>query len=244
MPETLLQELDDKTVVMLMRRNLIKSIATAEVIEQAVKDLDISEERIDNAWNSYLTENGIKNDDELYVHLCEIGLDHAALRWQIELPVRISDYSRINFSHKAEARFLAKKESLDRVVYSLLRVKDAFLARELYLRIAGNESNFSDIAATHSQGPEARTNGVVGPVAMNQAHPALAERLRTSRPGQLLEPFNIENWWIVARLEKYEPARFEESTSQAMANELFGEWVQGIVQCKIKELSNRWLSKP
>ena len=89
MLETLLQELDEKTLFMLMRRNLIKSIATAEVIEQAVKDLDISEERIENAWNSYLTENGIKNDDDLYVHLCEIGLDHSALRWQIELPVRI-----------------------------------------------------------------------------------------------------------------------------------------------------------
>ena len=52
---------------------------------------------------------------------------------------------------------------------------------------------------------------------MNQAHPALDERLRTSQPGQLLEPFRIEDRWLVPGLERYEAARFDEGTAQRMA---------------------------
>jgi len=75
----------------------------------------------------------------------------------------------------------------------------------------------------------------VGPVPLNQAHPALSERLRTSQPGQLLEPFRIEDWWLVARLERYETARFDESTTQMMVEELFHEWIQEEVLRKIQE---------
>ena len=124
------------------------------------------------------------------------------------------------------------------MVYSLLRVRDDFMARELYLRIAGNEAKFADLAAEFSQGPEAKTKGVVGPVPLNQAHPALSERLRTSQPGQLLEPFRIDDWILVARLESYDPARFDESTAQRMAQELFQEWIQENVLCKLLEISS------
>ena len=137
--------------------------------------------------------------------------------------------------HKSEARFLLKSQ-LDKVIYSLLRVKDGFLARELYLRIASNEANFSDLATEFSQGGEAKTKGIIGPVPMNQAHPVLSEKLRTSRPGQLNEPFSIEEWWLVARLERYEPARFNESTMQAMAREMFQEHVEEEVVCKLLEI--------
>ena len=132
------------------------------------------------------------------------------------MPYRIERYCRENYTHKAEERFLARKESLDSVVYSLLRVDNAYIARELYLRIAGKEAEFGELAAQYSQGSEAKTKGIVGPVPMKQAHPILCEKLRTSRPGELLEPFPIENWWLVVRLERFEAARLE--------NQLHKQW--------------------
>ena len=97
-----------------------------------------------------------------------------------------------------------QKKQLDKVVYSLLRVKDGFLARELYLRIASHEANFSDLASEYSEGNEAKTKGIIGPVPMNQASFTI-RKLLTSRPGHLNEPFNIGEWWLIARLERYEP---------------------------------------
>ena len=98
------------------------------------------------------------------------------------------------------------------------------------------ETILTDLAAQYSQGPEAETKGIVGPVSMRQAHPALSERLRTSQPGQLLEPFSIEQWWLVARLERYEAARFDQATEEQMTTELFEEWIQAEMICKMAQL--------
>ena len=79
---------------------------------------------------------------------------------------------RERFAAKAEARFLERKNELDQVVYSLLRLENSFLARELYLQIESGESNFADLAKRYAEGPERNTNGIVGPVSLTQAHPA------------------------------------------------------------------------
>ena len=236
MTELSLEDLAPEALALLRHHNLLSALIQAEVVAEAVGAVTLSEEQCAQLWNGYLTKHQIQNDEQLASHLQANGLDAEALHWQLELPARVQQHSWEHFQHKAEARFLAKKEQLDRVVYSLLRVRDGFLARELYLRIAGLEANFADLAAEHSQGPEAKTKGIVGPVPLNQAHPVLRERLRTSQPGQLLEPFRIEDWWLVARLERYEAARFDEGTAQTMAQELFQEWIQEEVLCKIPGL--------
>ena len=236
MSESSFHDLTSETRALLSRHNLLKAWVRAEITATAVQTIAVPEEEGAELWNRYLEEHNIKDDDALGKHLQQIGLSAEDLHWQLELPQRIRKYSQEHFQHKAEARFLARKEELDRVVYSLLRVNDGFLARELYLRIAGSEANFSDLAAEYSQGPEAKTKGIIGPVPMRQAHPALSERLRTSQPGQLLEPFNIEQWWLVARLERYEAARFDTVTAEQMTTELFQEWVQEEMACRMARL--------
>ena len=236
MSESSFHDRTSETRALLSRHNLLKAWVRAEITATAVQTIAVPEEEGAELWNRYLEEHNIKDDDALGKHLQQIGLSAEDLHWQLELPQRIRKYSQEHFQHKAEARFLARKEELDRVVYSLLRVNDGFLARELYLRIAGSEANFSDLAAEYSQGPEAKTKGIIGPVPMRQAHPALSERLRTSQPGQLLEPFNIEQWWLVARLERYEAARFDQATEEQMTTELFEEWIQAEMICKMAQL--------
>lgn len=126
---------------------------------------------------------------------------------------------------KAEARFLERKKDLDQVVYSLLRLENSFLARELYLQIESGESNFADLAKRYAEGPERNTNGIVGPVSLTQAHPTLVEKLQVAQPGVLLEPFRISSWWLVVRLERYAPATFNDEVSDQMCDELFDVWL-------------------
>ena len=99
------------------------------------------------------------------------------------------------------------------------------MAQELFLRIDGGESNFGDLAAKYSEGPERNTKGIVGPVSMTQAHPSVAELLRTSKPGLLLHPIQLGEWWIVLRLESYRPASFDEVMAERLSRELFDLWV-------------------
>ncbi len=236
MPFTSVQNLSPETLALLRRHNLLKSLVRAEILCKIVETIDLSTEKRDQVWNNFKATNKLDNTELLETYLKNNGLKENDLRWQLELPTRVQIYSQKHFQHKAEARFLARKEQLDQIVYSLLRLQDGYLARELYLRISGGEANFADLAANYSQGPEAKTKGIIGPVPMTQAHPALSERLRTSQPGQLLQPFQIDKWWLVVRLERYEAAQFDDKTRQRMAQELFQEWLSEELLGKIRNL--------
>ena len=162
-------------------------------------------------WAELLEELGSSEDDVLE---------------RLRDAVRRRVLMRERFAPKAEARFLERKNELDKVVYSLLRLADNFLARELYLQIESGESNFADLAKRYAEGPERNTNGIVGPVSLTQAHPVLVEKLRVAQPGVLLEPFRISDWWLVVRLERSSPATFTPEVSDRMCREMFDAWIE------------------
>jgi parvulin-like peptidyl-prolyl isomerase len=236
MNSTPVAQLPAEALALLRRHNLLVPLLRAELIAEAVGSIPIGPEESTQLLQNYCDRQQLEGAEELNLHLQRLSLSQADLQWQLELPLRTQAYGELHFRHKAEARFLARKEQLDRVVYSLLRVKDPFLARELYLQISGKEAHFADLAAQFTEGPERSTQGIVGPVPLTQAHPALAERLRTTKPGQLMEPFQIADWWLVARLERYEPARFDDAIAQQMTQELFQEWVQEETAGKVTQL--------
>ena len=222
---------------LLRRHDLYLLLLQREVVADAVAGVTVTTEERRALRRDYLQRYQLADDKAFAKHLKQRGISEADLDWQMELPLRIQRHSMDTYGAKAEQRFLEHKNDLDQVVYSLLRLKNRFLAQELYMRIAETESDFAELASRHAEGPERTTRGVVGPVPLTQAHPVLAEHLRTSAPGTLLEPFQIEEWWLVVRLERYLPSKFDELIGQRMCTDQFEEWVQEEVARKMNELS-------
>ena len=218
----------------LARHQLLLPLLRQSVIATAVAEVTLAEEERQKAQQAWGSSNGIRSADELRSHLQRHELSEADVLWQAELPFRIEHHCHDHFLHQAEQRYLARKSQLDQVIYSLLRVEDGALARELYLRISEGEADFAELAATYAKGPERSTRGVVGPVPLLQAHPSLAELLRTSRPGQLHPPLRIDRWWLVVRLETLRSASFDDEMQKRMARELFEEWVDKEVALQLQ----------
>jgi parvulin-like peptidyl-prolyl isomerase len=63
------------------------------------------------------------------------------------------------------------------------------------------------------------------------------EKLRVTQPGVLLEPFQISDWWLVVRLERYSPATFSDEISDQMCKELFADWQKEQTLVCLKQLS-------
>ena len=139
---------------------------------------------------------------------------------------RLSRFQHLLFAEDVELRFLSNKTDLDEICYSLIRLRDGNLAFELHQRLIEDEAEFEDLAATYSEGPERSSQGRLGPVALSQAHPVVAEKLRTSEPGQLWAPFFLKDIWVILRLDSWVGARLDEDTRQQMLHELFDEWLQ------------------
>ena len=196
------------------------------ITSEAISGVSVPEEALNRAKLELLEQRGFETMDQWPEMLAALGRSNDEVIDRLERVIRRQEYIRERFAPKAEARFLERKNELDQVVYSLLRLANNFLARELYLQIESGESNFADLAKRYAEGPERNTNGIVGPVSLTQAHPALVEKLRVAQPGVLLEPFRIADWWLVVRLERYSPATFTPEVSDRMCREMFDAWIE------------------
>ena len=125
-----------------------------------------------------------------------------------------------NLEDKLNSHYLKRNNQLDQVSYSLLRLKEKHLANELHLRIKEGEASFEEIASEYSEGPERQQGGRLGPVPLSQPHPMLAKLLQVSTPGQLWPPKQLENWWVVVRLEELHCAELTDSLKKRLLLEL------------------------
>ncbi len=196
------------------------------ITSEAISGVSVPEEALNRAKLELLEQRGFETMDQWPEMLAALGRSNDEVMDRLERVIRRQEYIREQFAPKAEARFLDRKNELDQVVYSLLRLANNFLARELYLQIESGESNFADLAKRYDEGPERNTNGIVGPVSLTQAHPLLVEKLRVAQPGVLLEPFRVADWWLVVRLERYSPATFTPEVSDRMCREMFDAWIE------------------
>jgi hypothetical protein len=120
------------------------------------------------------------------------------------------------------SRFLAVKDNLDLVTYSLFRSKDFELTDEIHLRIKDDGISFADIAHL-SDGPESQTQGIVGPCVISKAHHDIANRLRSLPIGIVKKPFWFLHWAVILRVEERIGARYpdwEDRIEEQLRNEM------------------------
>ena len=223
---------------LLKRFNLLSPLVEQMVTSEAIAAVEVSEDQLEEARLGLLQQRGYDGMEQWAELLEELQRSEEDVLDRLRFGIRRRSFMRERFGPKAEARFLERKNELDQVVYSLLRLENRFLARELYLQIESGESNFADLAKSYAEGPERNTNGIVGPVSLTQAHPTLVEKLRVSQPGVLLEPFRTSDWWLVVRLERYSPATFTDEVSDQMCREMFDAWIDEETATSLDQLSS------
>ena len=223
---------------LLKRFNLLSPLVEQMVTSEAIAAVEVSEDQLEEARLGLLQQRGYDGMEQWAELLEGLQRSEEDVLDRLRFGIRRRSFMRERFGPKAEARFLERKNELDQVVYSLLRLENRFLARELYLQIESGESNFADLAKSYAEGPERNTNGIVGPVSLTQAHPTLVEKLRVSQPGVLLEPFRISDWWLVVRLERYSPATFTDEVSDQMCREMFDAWIDEETATSLDQLSS------
>ncbi len=204
----------------LANTNLLLTYIERLITQDLLSNKNLTKEDEIKLNNDYCESNQIKNDKELKYHLYEQGIRYKDHINNLKTSFYISSLAMNMFEGKAEAHFLQRKDQLDQYTYSLLRVKDSDLAYELYLQVESQENDFIDISRKHSEGPEKNTNGIIGPASIHKTHPLLKEKLKSSRKGDLIQPFKVEQWWVFTRLEDKVEAYFDERMKAKMSLEL------------------------
>lgn len=131
----------------------------------------LTSEEIATAYQTFCQQHHLTSTQERQAWLKHHNLQSQHLEAVVTRKLKIQKFKQAKWGNKLESYFLNHKRQLDRVVYSLLRTSDLGLAQELYFRIQAGEQSFADLAQLYSQGPEALTNGLVGPIELGTLHP-------------------------------------------------------------------------
>ena len=206
-------------------RRLWLQLLRSRLLEEVSAGFETDATDIENAWVSFCKRHQLDPENPASVPPEFMGCPPSMLKSVVEREVRIAKWKKALFEPEAAEHFERRKPALDRVVYSLLRVKEAGLARELWFRIKEGEASFADLAPDYASGNEVYTAGIVGPVAFGAMHPALAGVLKSARVGELLKPFAVAEWFLVARVDHHLPAEFDEAMKQQMIEELAAHWL-------------------
>lgn len=223
--------LTEDLIPQLASYQMLPQIRREQLIDEAVASIPCSETEIKQTSQQFYEQNQLTDETirQAWLTQQEMSLEFLETRLIPRL-LKIEKFKQQQWSHKLESYFLERKGALDRVIYSLIQVQDAGIAEELYFRIHENEQSFAEAAREYSQGPEAYVNGMIGPVEIGTRHPALAQLLTISQPGQLWRPMPLKDWFLIIRLEKVIAARFDASMRQRLLHELFEDWIQEQLQ--------------
>ncbi len=239
-PSTL-QHLQDETIAtqdliaLLKRYRLMPQLLREIVIDQALSAERNSEEsapfshtaeEFSEAYQAFYTQHQLQSEEQLQDWLIRNKLNKYQLDLLIIRGIKLEKFKLSRWDYQLQSYFLKRKRFLDRVVYSLIRVKDAAISRELYFRLQEGEQSFAELAKSYSLGHEAQTSGVIGPVELSRPHPALAHLLATHAPGQLIPPVHLDEWVVIARVEQFFPAQLDTEMRQRLLHELFEQWLE------------------
>ena len=148
---------------LLRKYNLLKPLVEQMITSEAIAGVEVSAEALEKAKLELLDQRGFETMEQWSEMLADLGRTDEEVIDRLERVIRRQEYIRERFAPKAEARFLERKNELDQVVYSLLRLANNFLARELYLQIESGESNFALRRRARAQHQRHRRSGVDDP---------------------------------------------------------------------------------
>ena len=197
--------------------NLVRK---ARFFDRESRDVELGAAEQASAWEAFCERHKLDSATALPIPADYAGCTPVQLREAVLRDLRVATWKEREFGSLVEEYFERQKSRMEKVVYSLLRLRDAGVARELWFRIAEGEETFSALAMLHGAGMEKLTGGIIGPVAFGAMHPALAGHLMSAREGELLKPFTIGEWHLVARLEKRIPALLDAQLRAAILDDL------------------------
>tara|TARA_S200000501_G_C20778698_1_gene723979 strand:- start:123 stop:875 length:753 start_codon:yes stop_codon:yes gene_type:complete len=193
---------------------------------------------IDEVNKNFCKENNLIDEKALLNFLSLKGINMEDHKRNLENSEKIKLIAFKEFSKNAETEFINSKTFLDQYTYSLITVKESDLAYELYLQIESEEAEFTSLARKYSSEGNTNKMGIIGPQSIGNVHPILKQKLLTAKKGELLNPFQVDKWWVILRLEGRIEAKLDDFVRSKITLSLFDKWVNILTINSSKKLIN------
>ena len=230
----------EEVIPLLASYKLIPQLLCEMIIDRAIAAINCTPEEKEQACQQFyqhwdLTSEVQRQNWREQYHLSQQQLEDLATR-----RLRVEKFKQATWGDQLQSYFFQRKRQLTQVIYSLIRTTDSGLASEMYFRLQEGEQSFVELARTYSEGPEAATGGLMGPIELGTLHPILAQLLYTAQVGVIRPPILFGEWQVIIRLEKFIPAEFNEFVRRRLLQEKFEAWFQQQLE-KLSSQDKIWM---
>jgi parvulin-like peptidyl-prolyl isomerase len=215
----------DRLPTLLEQYRLVPQLAREMILDRSIADHRVSEDEQMEALKRFYQQNQLNTDQDLDKWLQQQRLSREGLVALVDRELRLQKFKTAKWENQVESHFVQRKAQIDQVVFSMIRVKEVDVAEEIYFRILSQEATFAELAPRYSNGIEAKTKGISGPVELGRLDATLANALIIAQPEEVLAPINISGWWVVIQLEALISAELDDPTRQRLIEELFTLWI-------------------
>lgn len=222
---------------LLRRKTFLKPLIKLMIRDSLLSEIELDDNLTNELCNKFFQRVNIDNEEKKLKYFKENLLAENDIKNIATSSEKANMMSLKLFGEKSSEFFEKRKSQLDQYIYSFIKVKNADLAQELFLKIESNEDDFSSIAAQYSEGPEKYKKGLIGPVPFSQINPQIREKLTLGEKGIVIEPFELSGFWLIVRLEEILPVEFDEKMKTIMSNELFELMVERFTREVITEIT-------
>jgi hypothetical protein len=213
-------------IPLLNNYRMLPQLIREVIIDRAIAHIEYSDAEFAIAYQNFTQQYQLDSAAKVQAWLNKMVMSKPQLEARLIRKIKLDKFKQEQWGHQLESYFLERKLAWEKAVFSLIRVKEEGMAKELYHRLQEGENSLAELARAYSLGKEANNNGLVGPVKLIALHHILAQMLHRSQPGQLLYPRQIEEHWVIVRLEKYLPARLNNAMRERLLNELCARWLE------------------
>jgi hypothetical protein len=229
---------EDEKMPQFFHFEIVSRLMKEIVIDRAIAKVDCTLEEIDLAYQEFIREIQIENQEDLATWCDRHYFSNSKeLKTSVARPLKIEKFKQETWEKALNSYFVESKAKRDRVSFSLLCHLDRDVTRELYFRICEGEQTFGELAQQYSFGAEAQTNGLVGPTLLSELNPIVAKILISSYNGQLRFPVAIDDYYAIIRLERFIPAKLDNTMRRQLLDELFDRWLSEQIEPLTSSLS-------
>ena len=221
-----LDEINPETLKILQFGNMLPNFLKNFLIYEIARTVTLEEDISKNEIKKFYLKNNIKNRKTLSKIIKAKGMLEEELHFQITLPSKIYKFAKENFKNELNEYFLKKKELLDEYTFNIIRVKKSDLAHELYFQLDAAESDFFKLSKRYSFYSPLYPEGVFGPRNLAGVNPIIFNKLLNSSIGDLIMPFQIDEWWFIIKLLEKKQAKLDEETTKVLLMEIFDNFVK------------------
>jgi parvulin-like peptidyl-prolyl isomerase len=231
----------DLVIEQLNRFKLFPQLIQEIVVDDLVEEMAV-------AWGIELDASQIEFDRK-YTQIEKLpfcqGMNESQLKAICDRELRLQQFKVARWGEEVESYFQVDRAEFlgvapqdeDRVVVSILQVKDAALAQELFFRIESGESSFTEIALDYSQGIHAQNGGILGPLLWKDLGLKIRKILAQLEVGALSGLLQFDGYYTLFRLDEREPAQLDDLRYQFYLDRLFSIWLES--QIAIDNIGNR-----